>query len=164
MPNWIKTPEGFFKWGDGDPIDPADAFGPDFNAMRDRVASLEYFTGVTDVQSAAQAIEEAEGIPPMAFLSTASETAQSNKTIGGHAQRVTTRLSVMFAIMTDRAAGDGKDAAEQLRKALVLILAGWTPPGAAGPLQFDRYLPRAMGDGLFWGEVLFVTEYRLTTR
>lgn len=164
MPNWIKLPDGRFAWGDGDPVDPADAFGPDFTAIRDRVAGLNYFTTVTDIQNAAQAIEESQGIPPMAFVSTASEAAETNKQIGGHAQRVATRVSVLFAIGMDRAAHDDKDFAEQIRKALILTFAGWTPPGALGPLQYERYQPRAMGDGLFWGEVLFLTSYRLTTR
>lgn len=159
---WAYTLDGNLVWGQGSPVDPSTIFGPDFDAIRDRIASLGYFVTVTDIQSAAMAIEDSLGVPPMAFLSTASETAEPNKTIGGHAQRVTARLSVLFAIGTERAAHDGKDASEQLRKALIRLLIGWTPPGALGPLQYDRYLVRSVGDGLFWGEVLFVTSYRLS--
>lgn len=160
--NWTYTLEGNLVWGEGEAVDPSTIFGPDFAVIRDRVASLGYFLTVTDVQNAALAIEESQGMPPMAFLSTQAETAEPNKTTGGHAQRVTARLSVLFAISMERAAHDGKDMAEQLRKAIMRLLIGWTPPGALGPLNYDRYLVRAIGDGLFWGEVLFVTSYRLS--
>lgn len=159
---WTYTLDGNLVWGHGDPVDPSTLFGPDFVAIRDRVASLGYFLTVTDIQNAALAIEESRGMPPMAFLSTASETAEPNKTIGGHAQRVTVRLSILFAIGMERAADDGNDMAEQLRKALIRLMMGWVPPGAAGPLNYDRYAVRAIGDGLFWGEVLFLTSYRLS--
>lgn len=159
---WTYTLDGNLVWGQGAPVDPSTIFGPDFAAIRDRVASLGYFVTVTDIQNAAMAIEDSLGVPPMAFLSTASETAEPNKTIGGHDQRVTARLSILFAIGTERAAHDGKDAAEQLRKAIIRLLIGWTPPRALGPLNYDRYLVRSVGDGLFWGEVLFVTTYRLS--
>jgi len=172
MPDWTETEEqpvgwtytldGDLVWGQGVIVDPSAMFGPDMTAIRDRIKSLGYFLDVSDVQNAAQAIEESMGLPPMAFTSTANEQAEPNKTNGGYAQRVATRLSILFAIATDRAAHDDKDMAEQLRKAIIRLMIGWTPPGALGPLNYDRYAVRAMGEGLFWGEVLFTTSYRLS--
>jgi hypothetical protein len=162
--SWTMTLDGSVVWGEGAPVDPATLFGPDFVAIRDRLATLGYFVTITDVLNAANAIEESEGVPPAAFVSTAAETGQPNKLVGGHAQRVAVRLSILFVVGTERAAHDTKDVTEQLRKAIIRLFMGWVAPGTDSPMNYDRYLPRAMGEGLFWGEVLFTTSYRLSKR
>jgi len=141
-----------------DPLD----FAVDLDDVRDRLLLLQYFVSVTDVADAVQAIEDFPAVPPAAYVSIASETAQPNQLIGGHAQRVLTTISVLFCEQAARQDRDTRDRMEATRKAIIRQLIAWTPNRAAGPLQYARYLLRASGDGLVWGEVLFSTSYRVS--
>lgn len=136
-------------------------FGVDLETVRERLAGLKYFTAVSTLQEASLEIENLTGIPPLAFVSTVSETAELNKLIGAWSQRVTTRVSVLFCVPAERAAGDARDDLEETRKAVIRILLAWTPDGADSPLQYDRFLLRASRDGLIWGEVIMRTLYHL---
>jgi hypothetical protein len=158
---WTLTLNGVLQWGEGDPVDPATLFGPQLQPIRDRVAELGYFRTVADAQDAVNAIEEAQGLPPMAFVQVVTERASRNRTMGRHGQRVACGISILFAIASDRAAGDTGDMAEQLRKAIIAKMIAWTPPGAAEALDYDRYLVRSIANGLYWGEVVFATSYLL---
>lgn len=142
---------------------PIELPGVDLTAIRDRLATLEYFHGVADVQSAAQIIEgDISFHPPWAFVMVESETFAPNRLAsGGHRQMGTVTLSVLFAIPSQRAAEDLSDEIEQARRAVRDILKGWTPPGAQVPLDAIRYSIRLIADGVIWGEWLFRTRYDL---
>ncbi|MBA3668433.1 MAG: hypothetical protein H0W65_12065 [Sphingomonas sp.] len=101
-------------------------------------------------------------LPPAAFVAVASETAEPNKTIGDFVQRVNVTISILFCVPAERADGKAGDDLEDARKAVIRILLGWVPERALGQLQFQRYLLRASGEGLIWGEVLMTTSYRLS--
>lgn len=137
-------------------------FGIDLSTIVDRLLGLGYFVLVEDLQEAAVTIENETAVPPAAFVGVASETAELNKLIGGRAQRVTCRISILFVEMLSRADGALVDTIEQTRKAIIRQLVGFTPGRALSALEYERYQPRAQGDGLFWGEVIFVTSYRYT--
>jgi hypothetical protein len=111
--------------------DPSTMFGVNLASIRDRLRALDYFTGVEDIQSGAEAISGlAAFIPPAAFVSIASESYEPNKVIGGHRQRATVSVSVLFCIAGERIAGDTSDEVEQARKVILAQLAGWQPEGA----------------------------------
>lgn len=143
---------------DPDPL----AFAVDLESVRARFEALSYFLAVLDIQAATEAIQEEIARPPMAFVSVASETAEANKLIGGHSQRVFVTLSVLFCEQVARAAKDTRDAMERTRKAVIRQGMAWTPEGAEKALEYDRYLLRGMSGGVIWGEVLFRTSYRVT--
>lgn len=140
-----------------DPLD----FGVKLDSVRDRLRTLSYFTSVSTLQEAALQLDNLSGIPPLAFVSTASETAEPNKLIGTISQRVTTRISTLFCVPAERADEGTSDEMEETRKAVIRILLGWQPDGAEKVLGYDRFLLRASQDGLLWGEVLMLTTYRL---
>ena len=143
--------------------DPLTLAGVDLTAVRERLESLSYFHGVTDVQSAAQIIEgDISFNPPWAFVMVESETFAPNRyAAGGHGQMGTVVISVLFALPTQRAADDLSDEIEQVRRAVRDILKGWNPPGALVPLDASRYQIRLIADGVIWGEWLFRTKYDL---
>lgn len=143
---------------DPDPLD----FAVDLDDVRERIKVLRYFLTVDDIETASRAIEAENAAPPAAFVSIQSETAEANKTIGGHSQRVSVSLSVLFCEPLARSDRETRDVMERTRKALIRQLVAWTPRNAGKALQYERYLLRAVGAGLIWGEVLFRTEYRLT--
>lgn len=144
------------------------AFGVDLTDVRDRLDALSYFVVVEDLRAASEILAADDGfgfVPPAAFVSVASESADRDRMIrgaGGHAQRVNVTLSVLFAESDARADRKGDDQVEETRKAIIRQLIFWTPNRAAAALQYDRYLLRASGNGLVWGEVLFRTSYRLS--
>ncbi len=145
-----------------DPIDPLLDFAVDLESVRDRVAALGYFVSVRDIQAATEAIVDEIVLPPAAFVSVAAETAERNNVIGGHSQRVTVTLSVLFAEQVQRAAADTRDRVELTRKAVMRQLIAWTPRNAAASLEYDRYLLKGMSGNVIWCEVLFRTSYRFT--
>lgn len=137
-------------------------FAVDLEDIRARVNKLSYFTDVLQLEDATLDLESGvEGIPPLAYVSTASETAEKNRLTGTLAQRVTVRISVLFCIPAERADKASRDEVETTRKAVIRILLGWKPKGAEQWLEYDRFLLRASRDGLIWGEVLMLTTYRL---
>ncbi len=138
------------------------AFAVDLDSVRDRLSTLSYFNSVTNLQEATIAIESMNALPPAAFVAVASETAEPNKTIGDFVQRVNVTISILFCVPAERADGKAGDDLEDARKAVIRILLGWVPERALGQLQFQRYLLRASGEGLIWGEVLMTTSYRLS--
>lgn len=137
-------------------------FAVDLESVRDRLSSLKHFNSVTNLQAAANALENMNALPPAAFVSIVSETAEPNKVVGGHSQRVTASVSVLFCVAAESASDSAGDELEETRRAVIRILIGWTPVNAEAAFNFDRYLLRAQGDGLIWGEVLMRTRYRLT--
>lgn len=142
--------------------DPLLDFAIDLDDVRERLKGLGYFNDVQDAESAALAIQEENGRPPMAYVSVASETAEKNKTIGGHSQRVSVVLSVLFSQQLALGTGETRDAIEETRKSIIRLLTAWTPKGAGDALNYERYLIRGYGVGVIWAEVLFRTSYRLT--
>lgn len=144
--------------------DPTLEFAPDLTNIRDRVAKLSYFTSVQDLQEATLDLENLRGVPPLAYVSIASETAEPNRLTGGPdawSQRVTSDVSILFCIPAERADERPRDDLDEARKAIIRILLGWTPDGADSPMQYRRFLLRASRDGLIWGEVLMRTAYHL---
>jgi hypothetical protein len=143
-------------------------FGVNLDTVRDRLAQLNYFTDVQTLQDATLDLESGlRGIPPLAYVSTTSETAEPNRLIGpgSWSQRVTVTISAMFCIPAERADEKPMDEVERTRRAVTRILVGWTPDGAESPLQYYRFLLRGSRDGLIWGEVLTRTvfHYRLAS-
>jgi hypothetical protein len=136
-------------------------FAIDLDEVRDRLRGLKYFTSVETLQEANLDPAEMSGIPPMAFVAVASETAERNKLIGTLAQRVTVRISTLFCIPAERADENARDELDEARRAVIRILLGWTPTRALDWLEYDRFLFRASRDGLLWGEVIMSTSYRL---
>ena len=139
-------------------------FGIDLEDVRQRYLGMKYFVSVTDIQAATEILRDPDAmgfVPPAAFVSIASETAEPNKTIGGHAQRVNVTLSILFAVPSARLDHGADDEVEQTRKAVIRMGLAWRPKGAAAALDYQRYLLRASGQGLVWGEVLFSTSYQL---
>jgi len=141
--------------------DPDTLFGVQLGTIRDRLATLSYFTGVHDIQAGSEAISgEAPFVPPAAFVSTAAETYGPNRyAAGGHGQRATTDVSVLFCVPAQRADSATADEVEQARKAILAILAGFTPDGADKPLDAVRYQVRLIADSLVWGEWIFRTGF-----
>jgi hypothetical protein len=139
--------------------DPLLDFAIDLSDVRDRLRSLSYFTDVQDMQEATLDLENLSGIPPLAYVSTVSETAEENKTTGGWSQRVTSDISVLFCVPAERADERPRDVVEDTRKAVIRILVGWQPKGAEYPLAYVRFLLRASRDGLVWAEVITRTTY-----
>lgn len=135
-------------------MDPEDLFGVDLSAVRDRLKTLAYFTDVQDIQGGAEALSGlAAFLPPAAFVSIARESYDGNRyAAGGHAQRGTVILSVLFCVPAQRADKRHSDEVEQARKAIAGVLKGWTPPGAEVPLDLVDYRVRLIADGLVWGE------------
>jgi hypothetical protein len=139
-------------------------FGIDLEDVRKRFLGMGYFLSVTDIQAASEALSDPDAfgfLPPAAFVSIASETAEPNKTIGGHAQRVNVLLSMLFAIPSARADREADDEVEQVKRAVIRMGVAWKPKGAGAALDYSRYVLRATGGGLVWGEVLFSTSYQL---
>jgi hypothetical protein len=137
-------------------------FGLDLTEVRDRVRTLSYFTDVLSLEDATLDLQKGiEGIPPLAYVSTVSETASPNRLTGTLAQRVTVKVSVLFCIPIARADKAAREEMDETRKAVVRILLGWRPTNALDWLEYDRFLLRASDDGLLWGEVLMSTSYRL---
>lgn len=155
-----------------DPTNPTDAalaFAIDLDDVRDRIKAIGYFVNVEDIRASTEILSSDEGfafVPPAAFVSVASEKAQRDKVMSGasfHAQRVDVTISVLFAEAAVSFNRGADDQVERTRKAIIRQLIFWTPKRAAIALQYQRYLLRATGNGLVWGEVLFNTSYRLTT-
>lgn len=138
------------------------AFGVDLKSVRDRLLAVGYFLDVFDMLDLADAMEEAPAIPPAAFVQVAGESAEPNVLIQGYRQRVTISLSVVFVESAARLDRTTKDKLERTRKMIIRQLIGWKPTGADKALEFDRYLLRAVGEGLVYGECLFRTSYSLT--
>lgn len=136
-------------------------FAVDLEDVRKRLCSVAFFNDVSTLQEATLELDNLSGIPPLAFVSTVSETGEPNRLIGAWSQRVTTRISVLFCVPAERADGKPRDVVEETRKAVMRILLGWTPAGAESALEFDRFLLRASRDGLIWAEVIMRTVYHL---
>jgi len=141
--------------------DPETLFGVDLKAVRERLGALEYFTSVDTVQAATEAITGAEvAIPPAAFVSIMQENYAANRyAAGGHAQRATVELSVLFCIPGERIDGELPDEVERARKLILAVLIGWQPPGADVALEARSYAVRMIAEGLVWGEWRFRTGF-----
>jgi len=143
--------------------DPALDFGVDLPEIRDRLLAMGYFLSVTDILEASEALDETlSAAPPAAFVGTASERAEPNRTTGGHSQRVEVEIAVLFAESTSRFDRKATDQLEQTRKAVTRQLLAFVPKGAGKALEYVRYRVVKIGDGLAWGEVTFSTSYRLS--
>jgi hypothetical protein len=133
-------------------------------AVRDRVREIERFHYVSDVLSAADAMESFGGNPPQAFVSTASERAgpEKLKTIGRHRQMILQTVSVLFVLGAERADGDREDQTEAARLEIVEKLVAWAPPGAEGNFSYVSFSVVRIADGLVWGECLFAAPWLLS--
>jgi hypothetical protein len=136
-------------------------FGPSCDDVAERLRSLTYFNTVQPYVAAVLAIEDGTALPPAAYVSVTSETAEPNRLIGGHGQRVTVSFSILFCIRAENASGNVDDALDRTRRAVIRLMLGWAPPGAEKALDFSRYQIRSTGDGLVWAEAIFTTSYRL---
>jgi hypothetical protein len=142
-----------------DPLD----FGVDLATIRDRLDLLGYFLSVTDILQASDALDETiPASPPAAFVAVARESAEPNKTIGGHSQRVAVEVAVLFVELAARFDRQAKDRLEQTRKAVTRQLVAWKAGGTEHGLEYRGYRVVAIGNGLVWGEVTFSTSYRLS--
>lgn len=140
------------------------AFGIDLESVRQRVLALNYFTSVTDVLDASEALDGLlAGLPPAAFVGVANERAAPNKIIGGHSQRTSVEVAVLFAESAARADRRSHDQLERTRKAVIRQLVAWQPAGGERGLNYVRYRVVSIGDGLAWGEATFETTYLLST-
>jgi hypothetical protein len=139
-------------------------FGTDLDDVRARLAELSYFLAIEDLEAASEIFDRDDGFSysaPAAFLSIASETAERPRLIGGpHTQEVVQQLSVLFVESSIRIDGGTRDRTEETRRMIMRQLVGWQPRGAGVALQYQRYLIRATGGGLVWGEILLGTIYR----
>jgi len=144
-----------------DPLD----FGIDMASVQARLELLGYFRAVEDVLGASEALDQTvPAAPPAAFIGIGRENATPNDVIGGgHRQRVTTELAVLFVELASRFDGATKGQMEQTRKAIIRQLIGWKPIGAQVPLEYAAYRIVEIGNGLAWGEVTFTTTYRVGT-
>lgn len=138
-------------------------FGINLIDIRDRVATLEYFTSVQDLQDVSQVMAgEVAFVPPASFVQVARETWEANRyAAGGRGQRATTQISILSCLQSMRAAGDGGDEVEQARKAIIAVLTGFQPGGAQKGLSPTSYAVRMIADGLIWFEVIMTTTWDL---
>jgi hypothetical protein len=139
-------------------------FAINLGSVRDRLVALEYFLSVTDILAASEALDDTvPASPPAAFVAVSRESAEPNKLIGAHAQRVNATLAVLFVESAARFDRSAKDQLERTRKAVIRQLVAWTPDGAGHPLNYVGYRVAGMDDGLVWGEASFATSWRLST-
>lgn len=140
-------------------------FGVSLSDIRARMALLNYFTSIQDIQAGTQAFEGlAPFRPPAAFVSIANESFEPNRyASGGHGQRASATVSILFCLQADRADDATNDEVEEVRKAVLAALRGYQPGGALKALESFRYQIRLIADGLIWGEWLFRTSYDLPT-
>lgn len=156
-------------------IPPELDFGVDLEKVRARLLTLSYFLSITNIQGALDAIEENTTPSPAAFVSMASEVATPNKIMGGspggagsQRQIVSFTISVLFSEIAGDRSRAAVDRVEMTRKAVILILNGWTgwavdnAAPTAKALQYDRYAVRAMSGGHIYGEVLMKAQYFLS--
>jgi hypothetical protein len=143
--------------------DPETLFGVDLSSIRDRLALLDYFTGIHDIQAGSEAMAGLRPfIPPAAFVSISAETYEPNRyAAGAHGQRATPIISVLCALPAARADDALGDEVEQARKVVLAQLNGWTPDGAGKALEARRYSIRSVDAGLVWFEWLFATSFQL---
>lgn len=146
----------------------------DLASVRERVRTIETrfdptaprggFLSVSDALSGADAMAYADAVPPAAYVSLASETPDRNRLAsGGRAQRVRSRVSVLFCLGAERADDERADAVERCRGALIASLTGFKPTGAVDAFDYAGYSLRAQVAGLLFGEVLFSTSWDLRT-
>lgn len=132
----------------------------DLDAVRDRIREIQDLSFVGDAVDAADAIENMVAPTPCAYVSVARESGSPNKnSTGRHTQVITADISVLFALASQRAAADLKDKVEATRSAITDQMIGWTPSGGELPFDFVSYSVRFMGQGMFWGEILFRSKY-----
>lgn len=136
-------------------------FGIDLDDVRERLRTLRYFLTVEGIEDGTTAIEEGCAMPPSAYASIASETAEPNKLIGNKRQRVNVVVSVLYAENAARIDGERRDTVDATKKAVIAIMRNWTPKGAIRALEYDRFRQRAIIDGTIWAEVLFTSAYEV---
>jgi hypothetical protein len=136
----------------------------DLEACRVRANEQADLRYVGNVIEAADAMQNASGPVPAAYVSTAREGASPNKnTTGKHTQLVQTVLSVLFVVGAQRADGKVPDQVEALKNDLIALFMAWTPDGnVQTPFDYVSYSIRMMADGLVWAELLFSCKSLLT--
>lgn len=140
----------------------------DLASIRDEVRSIDtipdtgHFVSVSDWSSATDAMEHGcGGFLPQAFVVLADEKADANRLATGRAQRITSTVSILFVIASDRADGERTDAIEVTRGSIIQRMVGFVPGGAVSGLSYAGYALRAEGDGEVWGEVRFAGTWDL---
>lgn len=136
--------------------------GIDLDSVVARLKAAQVFTTVEDIEAATVAIEEARSVPPAAYVSVASETAEPNKLIGRHAQRVTVVISTLFCIKAYRRDAESRHALDRVKRIVLAQLVGWKPDGGEVAFEYQRFLMRGIIDGVIWGEVLTRSTYRIS--
>lgn len=126
------------------------------------VPGVDGFLSVSDWSSANDAIQHGDAIPPAAYVTLSAENPDRNRlSAGGRAQRVRSRVSVLFCLPAERADDERTDPIEVARGSIIANLIGYKPGGAVAGFDYAGYSLRAEGDGLVWGEVLFSTSWDL---
>jgi hypothetical protein len=126
--------------------------------IRQRVKDTGLYGSVEDAVSFAHAMNSGIGNSnARAWVIVSSERAEPDRTIGGsHRQRVNMRISVLFVVQAASArTQDRSDLIEAHKAALKSKLAGFTPTGAAAPMQYLATSIRDLSKGLIWTEALF---------
>lgn len=132
----------------------------DLTAIRDRLRGLNAFASVSDVISAAAAMETSAR-PPAAFVAMASEKGAPSRNQVVHDQKIDSMIAVLMCFAAERVDNKRVDVAEDTRWLVMNSLTGWAPPGARLAMDFDSYRVVRMGDGLIWTELAFRTGWHL---
>lgn len=132
----------------------------DLESIRARLKELNLFTSITDVESAAVAMETAAR-PPAAFVAVASERAAPNKMQGVHDQRVAVKIAVLFVVAAQIKSGKRPDIVEDTRLAIIGKLTAWTPLGGVAAFNYDAFDILRMGGGQIWAQCTFDTAWTI---
>lgn len=134
----------------------------DLGTIRKRVNSSGLFTQVRDVLSLADAVNNPGANLKTAFVVLTQETAEPNRTMGAHRQRVAARISVAFPLQAQTVGMDRSDEVEAMRSTLKNHLAGFVPDGAETGLDYASSRIQSIARGFVWVELMFDTKYIFT--
>src|SRR3712207_6508185 len=94
------------------------SMGIDLASIRTRVRDSGLFMQVHDVLTLAQAVNNPGSFANQAFVVLTTESAEPNRTMGAHRQRISARLSIAFVLQAQTTARDRSDVVEATRKTL----------------------------------------------
>jgi hypothetical protein len=134
----------------------------DLLSIRTRVKESGMFTQVRDVLSLADAVNNPGANLKTAFVVLSQESAEANRTMGVHRQRVSARISVAFPLQAQTIAMDRSDEVEAMRSTLKNHLAGFVPTGAETGLDYASSRIQSIARGFVWVELLFDCRYLFT--
>jgi hypothetical protein len=131
----------------------------DLASIQQRVKTCGLFVQVHDVESLADAVRNPGSYAKQAFVVLPKETAEPNKLMGGHRQRVSARIAVSFNVQAQAIAPHRHALVEPLRSAVKNWLAGWTPTGAETALDYAYSDISSIQNGFIWVNVFFDCKY-----